>query len=105
MTRRCRIDDCTNEPRPGRRICFMHRNRIHRHGDPDFTQWTVADETDVQLLVAQRRSTEGLTRLERILLARGLTEQGLSAAEIACILGVTDRTVFRWRAREHHPAA
>ena len=34
-----------------------------------------------------------------------LTEQGKSAAEIARILGVTERTVVRWRTSHHHEGA
>lgn len=34
-----------------------------------------------------------------------LTEQGKSAAEIARILGVTERTVVRWRTSHHKGAA
>lgn len=82
----------------------MHRHRIARHGDPDFTEWTVADDTDVALIVEQARPSQGLTRRERVLVARGLTGQGLPASEIARILGVTERTVYRWRA-EDRPAA
>lgn len=96
--RSCHIDECTNEARHGRRLCHMHRHRIARHGDPDFTQWTVADEYDVELIVEQARPVEGLTRLERVMVARGLTARGKSAEEIARIVGVTPRHVYRWRA-------
>jgi hypothetical protein len=105
MTRTCRIDDCTNTARPSRRLCYMHRTRIARHGDPDFTEWTVADEYDVELIVEQARPVEGLTRLERVMVARGLTTRGLPAEEIARIVGVDPRTVYRWRADGFRQAA
>jgi hypothetical protein len=105
MTRPCRIDDCTKTARPGRRLCQMHRQRIARHGDPDFTQWTVADEFDVELIVEEARSVEGLTRLERVMVARGLTERGTPAEEIARIVGVTPRCVYRWRSEGFRQAA
>jgi hypothetical protein len=98
MTRTCRIDDCANPARPGRRICQMHRHRLARHGDPDFTEWTVADEYDVELIVREGRTVKGLTRLERVMVGRGLTARDVPANEIARILAVTPRTVYRWRA-------
>jgi DNA-directed RNA polymerase specialized sigma24 family protein len=104
VNRRCNIDDCHNTARPGRHICHMHRHRIARHCDPHFTQWTVADDTDVQLIIAAQRPSPGLTRLERIKVAIGFTENGLPASEIAQILGVTERTVYRWRSEDRQAA-
>jgi hypothetical protein len=97
--RHCRINHCTNTPRPGRRICFKHRTRITRHGDPDFTEWGVADDYDVATIIREQRPADGLTRLERVRVAQGLTQLGLPAEEIARILAVTPRTVYRWRTR------
>lgn len=105
MTRHCHIDGCTNEARPGRRICGLHRQRIWRHGNPDFTEWTTADDTDVQALIREQRPAEGLTRLERVLVAQGLTAHGLPADEIARILGVHPRSVYRWRAERFRQTA
>lgn len=105
MTRACRIDDC---PRPAlrhRTICSTHRERIRNWGDPDFTQWTVADDMDVQLLIEQQRVPEGATRLERRLIAVGLSERGLSAERVADIVAVAPRTVHRWRAKTRQTAA
>jgi DNA-directed RNA polymerase specialized sigma24 family protein len=101
MHRRCRITECTTPARPGRRLCSKHQQRIALYGDPDFTQWTVADPHDVAAIIREQRPTQGLTRLERILVAQGLTEHGLPADEIARILGVTPRTVYRWRSKAH----
>ncbi|MET8080068.1 helix-turn-helix domain-containing protein [Streptomyces sp. NPDC005303] len=97
MTRNCRIDDCTEPPRLRRRICNRHEIRIRRHGDPNFTEWSAADDSDVQMLIAEQRPAQGLTRLERVMVGRGLSAHGLPAAEVARILGVTERTVYRWR--------
>jgi hypothetical protein len=105
MTRPCRIDDCTKHARPGRRLCFMHRMRIARHGDPNFTEWTTADEHDVETIVRHARPAPGLTRLERVLVAQGLTERHVTAEEIARIVGVEPRTVYRWRAEGFRQAA
>lgn len=105
MSRRCRIDDCTNAARPSRRLCEKHRTRIRRHGDPDFTEWAVADDYDVDLIVREPRPVEGLTRLERVMVARGLTARGVPAEEIARIVTVTPRTVYRWRSEGFRQAA
>lgn len=105
MHRHCRITDCTTRSIPGRRLCSKHKQRIALHGDPHFTQWTVADDSDVQLIIEQQRPAPGLTRLERIRVARGLTEHGLPATEIARIVGVEPRTVYRWRAQGFRQAA
>jgi hypothetical protein len=105
MTRTCDIDGCTNYARTGRRICHKHRIRIARHGNPDYTEWTVADEYDVELIVRDARPVDGLTRLERVMVARGLSERGTPAGEIARIVGVTPRSVYRWRSEGFRQAA
>jgi hypothetical protein len=105
MGRRCRITDCTHEARPGRHICGMHRQRIWRHGNPNHTEWTTADDHDVATIIRDARPAPGLTRLERVMVARGLTDHGLPASEIARIVGVTERTVYRWRADNFRQAA
>lgn len=103
MNRQCNVTGCQKPARLQRRICNLHKVRLYRHGDPHFTEWTFADDTDVALIVAEQRPSPGLTRLERIKVARGLTAHGLPASEIARILAVTERTVYRWRAAD--PAA
>jgi len=105
MHRRCRITNCPKPARAGRRICDLHRVRLYRHRNPHFTTWSVADDTDVQTLIREQRPAEGLTRLERVKVAQGLTEHGLPAEEIARILGVTPRTVYRWRSERFRQAA
>jgi hypothetical protein len=103
--RHCRITNCTRTARPGRHICDLHRIRLYRHRNPHFTTWAVADEHDVATIISQQRPTPGLTRLERKLVARGLTDHGLPAEEIARILNVTPRTVYRWRAERPRQTA
>jgi hypothetical protein len=101
MTRRCRITDC---PKPARRnchYCYAHLRRRRLYGNFHFTQWGTADDHDVATIIREQRPAGGLTRLERIQVAQGLTGLGLPADEIARILGVTPRTVYRWRSKAH----
>ncbi|MDP5310447.1 hypothetical protein [Streptomyces poriferorum] len=104
MIRLCHIDGCDKPARPQRRMCQAHRTRLRRHGDPNFTQWGSADEFDVELIVTERRPVQGLTRLERVLVARGLTEREVPSHEVARIVGVDPRTVERWRAKDRQAA-
>jgi hypothetical protein len=103
--RHCRITDWPTPAAKRRNVCYRHQYRISRYGDPNFTTWTVADEHDVATIIREQRPTQGLTRLERIKVARGLTAHGLPADEIARILTVTPRTVYRWRAEGFRQAA
>lgn len=105
MTRLCRLDGCTKTARTGRHICDLHRVRLYRHRNPHFTTWTVADDHDVQAIICEQRPAPSLTRLERVKVARGLTDHGLPASEIARILAVTPRTVYRWRSERFRQAA
>ncbi|MFI0156164.1 helix-turn-helix domain-containing protein [Streptomyces lydicus] len=105
MPRPCRIDDCPRMALPRRTVCSTHRERIRNWGDPDFTQWTVADDMDVRLLVEQQRVPDGATRLERRLIGVGLSARGMSAAQVAEVVGVDSRTVHRWRASARQTAA
>lgn len=98
LPRPCRIDECSNPAAQHKTLCHKHRKRVRMGGDPHVTQWGTADPTDVELIVRDPRPVEGLTRLERRLVARGMTARGETAAEIARIVGVDWRTVMRWRA-------
>lgn len=102
--RPCRINDCPRNAAPTKTICYGHRARIRLYGTPHFSQWHTADEHDVAELIRNPRPTRDITRLERRLVGQGLSNLGLPAAEIARILGVTPRTVYRWRARTVAPA-
>lgn len=99
MTRPCRIDDCPRNAAPRKTLCHTHRHRIRRYGDPNFTTWTTADEDEVELIVRHPRPVQGLTRLEQRLIAQGLTQRGANADQIAYVVGVDPRTIYRWRAR------
>lgn len=105
MSRLCQIENCNKPARPQRRLCQAHRQRVRLYGDPHFTQWGTADEMDVELIVQERRPVDGLTRLERVLVARGLAEREVPALEVARIVGVDKRTVERWRSRDREAAA
>lgn len=59
--------------------------------------WREADDYDVELIIRERRAAGDLTRLERVMVARGLHGR-LPGTEIARIVGVTPRTVWRWAA-------
>lgn len=98
MTRTCDIGNCGRQTHKQSPYCPKHRTRIARHGDPHFTEWGTADQYDVELIIRERRPAQGLTRLERVLVAKGLTDKGASEAEIAELLSVDTRTVRRWRA-------
>jgi hypothetical protein len=105
MTARpCRITGCTKTAEHHRTVCRMHRSRIRRHGDPGFSQWGTADPDDVELAASDRILLPGMTRLERIQLGLKLTAARTSAAEIARIVGVTPRTIHRWRAADRNAA-
>lgn len=93
MNRICRHDGCTRPAPKNARQCGACRQRNHR----ERPAWSTANETDIELIVSAPRPVDGLTRLERFLVARGLTERDMTAAEIARVCGVSKRTVHRWR--------
>lgn len=73
--------------------------------EAQWRHWKTADDMDVELIVREMRPAEGLTRLERVMVARGLTRRQVPAAEIARIVGVTPRCVYRWRSEGFRQAA
>ena len=97
--RHCRITNCTNPPRRRCHYCHAHLRRRRLYGDFHFTQWGTADDHDIQTVIRNQRASTGMTRLERVKAGQGLTQLGLPADEIARILGVTPRTVYRWRSQ------
>lgn len=105
MTRDCRITNCPKPPRRNCHYCYAHLRRRRLYGNFHFTQWGTADDHDVAAIIREQRPAPGLTRLERVMVARGLTRLGLPAAEIARIVGVHPRTVYRWRAQDFREAA
>lgn len=104
MNRICHLDDCANPARPGRRVCDPCRGRQWRDRYRP-SVWGDADDHDVELVVTEARPVEGLTRLEKVMVARGLTERDVPAEEIARIVGVTPRSVYRWRSEGFRQAA
>lgn len=103
-TRHCRLTGCTKPARRRCHYCYAHLRRRRLYGNFHFTQWGTADETDIQTIIREQRPADGLTRLERVKVGQGLSALGLPAAEIARIVGVTPRTVYRWRAEYRTPA-
>ena len=97
--RPCRITNCTTPARNRSHYCYSHLRRRRLYGNFHFTQWGTADEHDIATVIREQRPTPGLTRLERVKVAHGLTQLGLPAHEIARILNVTPRTVYRWRSQ------
>jgi hypothetical protein len=93
----CRIDDCSKPACPRNPLCSMHNSRAVRYGDPLATPWLYVDDHDVRLVVVDRRPAPGLNRLEKRAAAWRLTDEHVSAEEIARLLAVTPRTVHRWR--------
>ncbi|MEZ3180326.1 helix-turn-helix domain-containing protein [Streptomyces pimonensis] len=67
--------------------------------------WSTADEEEVEFVVRDRSPDHGLTRLGRRIAARQLLERDASVEEIAELIGVTPRTVYRWQAERRRAAA
>ncbi|MFJ5259119.1 helix-turn-helix domain-containing protein [Streptomyces sp. NPDC088387] len=62
----------------------------------------MSDTADIRAVVEDRLPDTGLSRTARRTATRQLTTAGARAAEIAALLGVTERTVYRWRAVDRH---
>ena len=109
----CCIDGCDRPRGTEIALCYGHRTRLDRHGDlradvplarrvrhrpgvrhsDDFV-----DEVAVERAVKGDRSLQ-LSRPEMAQAVALLTDAGMTARQIADVLGVTWRTVVRWRAR------
>ncbi|UPZ27706.1 helix-turn-helix domain-containing protein [Streptomyces sp. LRE541] len=68
-------------------------------------QWQTTDEEEVAVVVEDRLPDWGLTRLGRRIAARQLAERSASVEEVADLIGVDPRTVYRWRAEDRTTAA
>lgn len=86
-------------PRPTGTHCQPCHNRRRREATRRIDQLAITST------VANRRATPGLRPRERRAIAAQFTALELSAAEIARILGVSPRTVHRWRARDRETTA
>ncbi|MFD5697492.1 helix-turn-helix domain-containing protein [Streptomyces lasiicapitis] len=73
------------------RTCTNHRRRATR---------ARLDRHAIDATIATHHAPTGLRPRERRAIAARFTALGLPAQEIARILGVTTRTVYRWRARD-----
>ncbi|WP_306317289.1 MULTISPECIES: helix-turn-helix domain-containing protein [unclassified Streptomyces] len=60
--------------------------------------WSTTDQYDIGLVVDDRLPDWGLTRLGRQSAARQLAAHNVPVAEIAELVGVSERTVWRWAA-------
>lgn len=67
--------------------------------------WQTADDYDIELVVEDRLPDWGLTRLGRRIAARRLAEREAPVEEVAELIGVDPRTVYRWRAEDRKAAA
>lgn len=103
-------DEIHAEPGPGR-TCTTHARKKRWHGPEAWTDDTIGDPAAkpydsapvIVDEVAIHRAIRGdrtvrLSRMERSEAVRILTDRGESQEQIAERLGVTDRTVGRWRA-------
>lgn len=61
---------------------------------------TPSDADDIASVVHDRLPDSGLSRTARRTATQQLTAAGARAPEIARLLGVTERTVYRWRAAD-----
>ena len=59
--------------------------------------WTTVDDLDIEFVVQERIPDHGLTWASRRIAARQLTERNATVDEVAELLGVDPRTVYRWR--------
>lgn len=67
--------------------------------------WSTAHDDEIACVVEERLPDHGLTRLGRRIAARRLAERDAPAEEVAELIGVDTRTVYRWRAEERPLAA
>lgn len=62
--------------------------------------WSTAADDEIAFVVEDRLPDWGLTRLGRRVAARQLAERDASVEEVAGLIGVDPRTVYRWRAED-----
>lgn len=65
---------------------------------------STTDADDIRAVVQDRLPDSGLSRTARRTATRQLTAHGARAAEIARLIGVTERTVYRYRAADRDAA-
>jgi len=67
--------------------------------------WSTVDEDDIDFVVHDRLPDHGLTRASRRIAARRLADRDVSVDEVAGLIGVDPRTVYRWRREDQQTAA
>jgi DNA-directed RNA polymerase specialized sigma24 family protein len=82
--------------RPYRRTCATHRARVHRAEIPA-EPFIPVDLDEVEFVVRERVSAAGLSRPEQVLVVAGLVGREVPTDEIARLVGVSARTVHRWK--------
>jgi hypothetical protein len=105
VTRPCRITDCTRNAAPRRRICWTHKNRLYRRRDPHLKLRNLTQPDTIPPVVDDRLPDHGLTHTDRRTAAALLATQGVHPSQIAALIGVTERTVYRWQAQRFRQAA
>ncbi|MGK9463964.1 helix-turn-helix domain-containing protein [Streptomyces sp. G6] len=101
--RPCRFDDCPNPAAPHRKICWTHKNRLYRARAPHLKIRNLTEPDTIPPVVEDRLPDHGLTYTDRRTAARQLLDAGVHPAEIAQLIGVTERTVYRWKAESRGP--
>lgn len=103
MKRPCRIADCPRNAAPRRHVCWTHKNRLYRYRAPHLQLRNISHPDDIPPVVEDRLPDHGLSFTDRRTAARLLGAQGVHASEVAALLGVTERTVYRWQAAHRAP--
>lgn len=67
--------------------------------------WATADNHEIASVVEDRLPDWGLTRLSQRIASRQLAERDAPVEEVAELIGVAPRTVYRWRAEDRSTTA
>lgn len=105
MTRPCRIIDCPRNAAPGRSVCWTHKNRLYRGQAPHLQLRHLTRPDTIPPVVEDRLPDHGLTITDRRTAAALLGERGVHASQVADLIGVTERTVYRWQAERRKTPA
>lgn len=98
MTRLCRIGGCLRNAAKRRSVCWQHKYRLANFGDPHTDWHTLTDPDQLHTVVDNRLPDHGLTYRDRRTAAAQLNAAGLHPRQIAALLGVSERTIWRWQA-------
>ena len=78
---------------------------LHWFNFLDVRKRSTVDDMDIAFVVRDRLPDHGLTRASRRIAARQLAERNASVDEVAGLIGVDPRTVWRWRREDREAAA